>query len=146
MPTAGSLAAAFALLSVLFWPLERWWPSRPDQRRWRRPGVRTDLLYWFFTPLVTRAVTRLAVVAAVVALALVAGVPLDRGALQAFAGGRGRWTAVPVGLQALVVVVVGTGRTGSSTGAACGASTPSTTPPPRWTGCPRYGCTPSTTW
>jgi sterol desaturase/sphingolipid hydroxylase (fatty acid hydroxylase superfamily) len=107
MPTAGSLAAAFALLSVLFWPLERWWPSRPDQRRWRRPGVRTDLLYWFFTPLVTRAVTRLAVVAAVVALALVAGVPLDRGALQAFAGGRGRWTAVPVGLQALVVVVVG---------------------------------------
>jgi sterol desaturase/sphingolipid hydroxylase (fatty acid hydroxylase superfamily) len=58
--TPGILALAIGLLvvSAIFWALERWRPSLPEQRR-RRQDTRVDLAYWFFTPLVTRAATRL---------------------------------------------------------------------------------------
>lgn len=56
-PTLMSLAAGFLVLSAAFWLLERWRPSIAGQVR---TGIqtRTDLAYWFFTPLVTRFVTR----------------------------------------------------------------------------------------
>ena len=86
-PTLGSLVVGFVVLTLVFWPIERLRPAIPEQRRWRR-GSLTDLEYWFFTPLVTRAITRVALSAAVVALALAAGVPLDKPHVQAFRGRR----------------------------------------------------------
>jgi len=58
-PTLLSLAIALVLLSAVFWLIERWRPSLATQRR---EGIqtRTDVAYWFFTPLVTRFVTRVA--------------------------------------------------------------------------------------
>jgi sterol desaturase/sphingolipid hydroxylase (fatty acid hydroxylase superfamily) len=87
--------------------LERLRPARPGQRL-LRGGLRTDLAYWFFTPLVTRWVTRVAVIAAVVVLAARAGVPLDRAHLQAFAAGSGRAVQrLPVWVQVAAVVLLG---------------------------------------
>jgi hypothetical protein len=63
-PSLTGVVAGFLLLAVLLWPLERVWPSVAGQRI-RRRGFGTDVAYWFFTPLVTRVVTRLAVIVAV---------------------------------------------------------------------------------
>jgi sterol desaturase/sphingolipid hydroxylase (fatty acid hydroxylase superfamily) len=49
------------VLSAVFWLLERWRPSLPGQRR-QAADTRVDVAYWFFTPLVTRFVTRISVV------------------------------------------------------------------------------------
>ena len=73
----------FAILAALLWPLERWRPAIAGQSLWRR-GTPTDLAYWLFTPLVTRAITRAGVAGAVVVLALVAGLPLEREHIEAF--------------------------------------------------------------
>jgi sterol desaturase/sphingolipid hydroxylase (fatty acid hydroxylase superfamily) len=75
-PTLVSLVAGLLILSAAFWLLERWRPSIPGQRRERAQTV-TDLAYWFFTPLVTRFVTRVSVGLVFVLLALWQGVSLD---------------------------------------------------------------------
>ncbi len=51
-PSLTGVIAGFLLLSVLLWPLERMWPSVAGQGM-RRRGFGTDVVYWFFTPLVT---------------------------------------------------------------------------------------------
>lgn len=53
--------------------IERRWPALPKRPR---EGTRTDLTYWFFTPLVTRAITKVGLVCALIILALIAGVEL----------------------------------------------------------------------
>jgi len=106
-PTLGSLVFGFVALTIVFWPLERLRPAIPEQPRWRR-GTLTDLGYWFFTPLVTRVVTRAALIVAVVALAAAAGVPLRKPEVQAFLVGNG--SAVqrqPLWLQVVEVLVLG---------------------------------------
>jgi sterol desaturase/sphingolipid hydroxylase (fatty acid hydroxylase superfamily) len=75
-PTLVSLVAGLLILSVAFWLLERWRPSIRGQRR-ERVQTRTDLAYWFFTPLVTRFVTRTSVGLVFVLLALWQGVSFD---------------------------------------------------------------------
>jgi sterol desaturase/sphingolipid hydroxylase (fatty acid hydroxylase superfamily) len=106
-PTLGSLVFGFVILTIVFWPLERLRPAIPEQPRWRR-GTLTDLGYWFFTPLVTRVVTRAALIVSVVALAAAAGVPLRKPEVQAFLVGNG--SAVqrqPLWLQVVEVLVLG---------------------------------------
>jgi sterol desaturase/sphingolipid hydroxylase (fatty acid hydroxylase superfamily) len=106
-PSVGSLLVALLALAALFGVLERAWPAVRGQRWWRA-DVRTDLAYWFFTPLVTRAASRVAVIVAVVALAAMAGVPLDRAHVQAFAARtRTGAAALPLWLQAVTVLVAG---------------------------------------
>ena len=58
-PTIVSLVVGLLVVSGWFWALERWRPSIPTQRRTRSETV-TDVEYWFFTPLVTKAITRVA--------------------------------------------------------------------------------------
>ena len=55
-PTLLSAAVGLIVLSGVFWLIERLRPALPQQRR-RPVDRRVDLAYWFFTPLVTRAVT-----------------------------------------------------------------------------------------
>ncbi len=75
-PTLESLIVGFLVLSAAFWALERWRPSLPGQRR---DGIqtRTDLAYWFFTPLVTRFVTRVSLGAGIRVVAFWNGVTLE---------------------------------------------------------------------
>jgi sterol desaturase/sphingolipid hydroxylase (fatty acid hydroxylase superfamily) len=102
----GSVAVALALLALLFWPLERLRPSQP-QPAWRS-DTPTDVAYWFFTPLVTRAITRASLIIAVVVLAFAAGVPIDRDHVRAFAAGSGRGLGrQPVWLQVVEVLLLG---------------------------------------
>jgi len=69
------IGSAFALvaLTVALGSLEWVAPANPEQPLFRRRGIRVDLCYWFFTPLVTRAVTRLAIGLVLFAAAIVIG-------------------------------------------------------------------------
>ena len=103
----GALLLALLGLGLAFALVERRWPGVPAQRRWRQ-GTTTDLAYWFFTPLATRAVTRLALISAVILLAAAAGVPLDRAHVTAMAAGSGRLVQrQPRLLQVLEVLLLG---------------------------------------
>lgn len=103
-PTLVSLAVSLLVLSAVFWLLERWRPSIATQRR---DGIqtRTDLAYWFFTPLVTRFVTRvsLAVVFAIVALSQ--GLTFEQ--LRAVATTRQTWaSSLPGWLQIPLILLL----------------------------------------
>lgn len=102
------LFAGFAVLAAIFAVIERLSPAKPDQPAWRRDSG-TDLAYWFFTPLVSKAISRLAVGLAVALLAWHAGVPLTKEAIRAWAATpRAGWIAAqPRALQALEVLVLG---------------------------------------
>jgi sterol desaturase/sphingolipid hydroxylase (fatty acid hydroxylase superfamily) len=100
------LIVAFAVLAVVFGLMERLWPARPGQPRWRRDS-RTDLVYWFFTPLVTKTLTQVTIVAAVVFIAWRAGVvPLDREHVRAFVAGQRR-SALPPAVQIAAILLIG---------------------------------------
>ncbi|MEZ5318039.1 MAG: sterol desaturase family protein [Vicinamibacterales bacterium] len=74
-PTILSLTIGLAVLAIAFGLVERLRPALPDQHRSRRDtGV--DVAYWFFTPLVTKAVTRVAVGVAFALLAWWQGLSL----------------------------------------------------------------------
>jgi sterol desaturase/sphingolipid hydroxylase (fatty acid hydroxylase superfamily) len=101
------IAVSFVALSLVFGLVERLWPALPGQPRLRE-GFRTDLTYWFFTPLVTKAVSRVALVAGIVVIALAAGVPLEKGAIKAFVETRRTWVSeLPAFVQAVLVIVLG---------------------------------------
>jgi sterol desaturase/sphingolipid hydroxylase (fatty acid hydroxylase superfamily) len=63
------LLAGLGILSVLFIPLEVLSPGLPRQRRLRR-GRFLDLAYWFVAALMTRPITKVAVVIALLPLLL----------------------------------------------------------------------------
>ncbi|MCA9692743.1 MAG: sterol desaturase family protein [Myxococcales bacterium] len=111
------LFSVVVVLTALFWLLERryrptWPPDDPqDPSAARRLGLRrdtrTDLLYWLFTPLVTKTITSGALVVAVFVLASAKGVHVDRasGIGPLLAGspilGQPRWLQ---GIEALVLL------------------------------------------
>ena len=55
-PTFGTVAISFLAFAAILWPIERFWPDRSVQRV-RRGGFYTDLTFWVFTPIVSKAVT-----------------------------------------------------------------------------------------
>jgi sterol desaturase/sphingolipid hydroxylase (fatty acid hydroxylase superfamily) len=59
-------------LSTLLYALERLFPSVRGQPLWRKDS-RVDLLYWFFTPLVTKSVSKAISVAGVVMVMAILG-------------------------------------------------------------------------
>src|SRR5260221_10798822 len=97
------LTIAFLALTLIFWAIEFLWPSLPKQRR-LRGGMITDALYWFFMPIVTKTVTQVAILVALVPPMLLLGRSLDRAAVEA---GHGWVVAWPVWLQAVAVVLLG---------------------------------------
>ena len=104
MSILAELVLAFVALAVLFGVLEHCWPATAGQPRWRRDS-HTDLAYWFFTPLVTKAITRAGVLVAVVGVAYLAGVPLDRQHVRTFVAER-RSSPLPPAVQIVVMVVL----------------------------------------
>lgn len=97
------LVFALVILTLIFWAIEFFWPSRPEQRRLRR-GLGTDLIYWFFTPFITKNLGQLAVLIALVPPMLILGRKLDR---ETVAAGHGLIVTLPVWLQAVLLVVLG---------------------------------------
>ncbi len=97
------LSIAFLILTLLFWAVEFVWPSIRAQRKFRR-GFGVDVIYWFFTPLVTKAIGQFAVLLALVPLFLLLGWNLEK---ETVAAGFGPLIELPVWLQAVLIVVVG---------------------------------------
>jgi sterol desaturase/sphingolipid hydroxylase (fatty acid hydroxylase superfamily) len=77
------LGIALIALSFAFGAMEGRWPAVRGQGR-RRAGYRTDLAYWFLTPLVSGSLAAAAVAIVAVAVALLAGVDLDGAAVRRF--------------------------------------------------------------
>ena len=102
-PTITGLFVAFVLLTGIFWLIERLSPGVCGQKRFRR-GFRTDALYWFFSPLVTGAVSRIAIALLLAPLLLLAGRSLERSAINA---GWGPIAELPVWVQAMAILVLG---------------------------------------
>jgi sterol desaturase/sphingolipid hydroxylase (fatty acid hydroxylase superfamily) len=101
------LLAGLVLLSIVFAIVERA-PATPA-RRWTDPSVRTDLVFWFFTPLVTRTFTTLMLAGALVALAALVGLPIHPSDLRTLLTARGPIAHQPRWLQAIEVLVVSDG-------------------------------------
>src|SRR4051794_12891824 len=93
------LAIAFVALSVLFGIVERIWPGK--RQPWWRRGIKTDLGWWFFDPLVGQAVGFVAVVLGVLVTARLAGVPLDKEHIKEWANRDTAISAQPAWVQAL---------------------------------------------
>jgi sterol desaturase/sphingolipid hydroxylase (fatty acid hydroxylase superfamily) len=103
-PTIQSIAIAFAILSVVFFVVQKIWPSIPGQRTFRR-GFLTDVAYWAFTPLVTRSITPVAVGIALIPLALANGIDLRN--LKTLVQGHGALAAQPLWQQAIQIFLIG---------------------------------------
>lgn len=103
-PTLQSIAIGFVVLSAVFFVLQKIWPSVPGQKTFRR-GFVTDLFYWAFTPLVTRAITPIAVGVALIPIAVANGVELKD--LKTLAEGRGPLAEQALWLQAIQIFVIG---------------------------------------
>jgi sterol desaturase/sphingolipid hydroxylase (fatty acid hydroxylase superfamily) len=103
-PSIVALIVAFAVLGAVFWTLERLMPAVRGQRR-RRRDTTADVAYWFFTPLVTRAITKIGLAVVFLAIALSQGVPLR--VLAAAADTRETWVrSWPVWLQMVVLLLL----------------------------------------
>jgi len=103
MPTFTSLTFGFLILAAIFFVIERVSPGARRQRRLRR-GWTLDLLYWFFTPLVSRWLTRVCVGIAVGITILALGRSLDR---ESILRGFGPLARQPAWLQAIEILLLG---------------------------------------
>lgn len=102
MSSIPGIVIGLLLVGALMIPLERLWPSVRGQRILRR-GWRVDLVYWLFTPLVTRAVTRFVVGA----LLVIAVAVLAKGAtVQSLMAGHGPIGRQPKWLQAIELLLL----------------------------------------
>jgi sterol desaturase/sphingolipid hydroxylase (fatty acid hydroxylase superfamily) len=102
-PTIPGLLIAFAVLLLTFSALQL---LRPRDKRLPllRRGFWTDLAYWGFTPLVTRAITRITVLIAIVPIALLVYGKVDK---ELLLNGFGPAARLPLWLQAVLILVLG---------------------------------------
>jgi len=98
------LVISFIVLTLIFWAVEFFWPAVPAKRQWKRRGYGTDMFYWFFTPLISKPLSQLAVLITLVPMLWLLGRSLDRNAVLA---GYGPVLALPQWLQILLILVVG---------------------------------------
>src|SRR5262245_29195824 len=104
-PTLRSLVVGLAIVSLIFWILERWRPSSRAQRR-RGVDTRVDLAYWFFTPLVTRVVTRASLGLVLAIVAWSQGLTFDE--LRRLSTTRQTWaTSLPIAVQVPIILLLG---------------------------------------
>ena len=97
------LIIALVVFSLFFGVIEWLWPALPGRKREGRQ-LRTDLVYWFFTPLISRTITR----AALFTVAIIGAVIFGKEVVQSHvAQGYGPVAALPVGAQVLLTLVVG---------------------------------------
>ena len=95
------LAIGLVVLGLVFWPLERFFPSVRGKRVVRQ-GFRVDLIYWFFTPTITAGLTFGVTVLTAVAIILISGGDIRPGNLVI---GRPPISSLPPVLQYLTALV-----------------------------------------
>jgi len=96
-----SVLIGLGILSVAMIPLETIWPGIAAQRRLRR-GWLLDVIYWFFTALITKPVAKVAVVVALAPLLLLTGA----GSFETLLKGRGPLGRQPPLMQAAQMIIV----------------------------------------
>lgn len=79
-----NLLVVLVVLLVAFGLVERLWPAVPKLAAIRRPGFLLDLVYWFFNPMVTRAVTGFCAAMVVFSLIRVSDMDIDQLRLHGF--------------------------------------------------------------
>jgi sterol desaturase/sphingolipid hydroxylase (fatty acid hydroxylase superfamily) len=104
-PTVIGLTISFLLLALIFLALHKVSPGVRGQKIFRR-GYWVDLLYWFFTPLVTGFIARLAVIAAAIPLVILLGLSWDAFKNHTYQG-FGPVSRQPVALQMIEIFVLG---------------------------------------
>ncbi len=100
-PTLEGIAIGFLILSMAFFVLQKLFPSVRGQRTFRR-GFLTDVVYWAFTPFVTRVITPVAVGIALIPVAMANGIDI-----KDLAKGHGAISAQPLWQQALEIFIIG---------------------------------------
>lgn len=94
------------ILAGVLWSLEELWPNDRMQPRWR-PDSKTDVGYLLLGATVLRPLRALSVGVVVFVVLLLSGMPLRPGAVEAWLG-RETWTnTLPVGVQGLLVLLIG---------------------------------------
>ncbi len=104
-PSVAGLVVSLVVLGLVFGLIEWLAPARPEQPR-LRAGIPTDVTYWFFTPLVTKSITRVTIVIVVVGIALASGVPVTKEHIEAFLEPRGLASELPWGVQLVALLVL----------------------------------------
>ena len=102
-PTIQSVLIGFVVLLLAFRALQLLRP-RDERLPVLRRGFWTDLAYWAFTPLVTRAITRITVFIAIVPAALLVYGTVDK---ELLLHGFGPASRLPLWLQAGLILVFG---------------------------------------
>lgn len=102
----GELVTFLTVLCILFVVFRLLEFTRARERRLPvlRQGIRTDLIYLLFTPFVTKAITRTAVVLAIIPISMFAYGKFD---VEAIRGGFGPMSRLPVWLQVLAMLTIG---------------------------------------
>ncbi|MBY0275692.1 sterol desaturase family protein [Candidatus Binatia bacterium] len=103
--SVASVAVGLVVLGVLFGILERLVPAVTGQPRIRR-GTWVDVGWFFVTPLVSKSISRVAIVLALVGVAAASGVPIRLDALQEFLAPRPALAALPWGVQLVLLLLV----------------------------------------
>jgi len=97
-PSVTGVLVGLVVLGVVFGVLERFFPALAGQQR-MRDGVWVDVGWWFVTPLVTKWISRVAIVLVLVATAAAAGVKIDQPNLEAFLAPRPAVAELPWPVQ-----------------------------------------------
>lgn len=97
---------AFAALAAGFIAVERLWPAVRGQRL-LRAGWKTDAVYWLFTPIVSKNLSRLGIGVVLAILLLASGAKVNRENIEAALAGRDTWFSTwPLRVQAVSVLVL----------------------------------------
>lgn len=103
--SVASVAIGLVILGAVFGVLERVVPAVAGQPRIRR-GTWLDVAWFFVTPLVSKSISRVAIVLVLVAVAAASGVPIRLDALQDFLAPRPALAALPWGVQLALLLLV----------------------------------------
>ncbi|MBV9540699.1 MAG: sterol desaturase family protein [Alphaproteobacteria bacterium] len=95
------LVVAFGVLTLFYFVLAKLWPSVREQKVLRK-GYFTDCVYWLWTPIVTKAITPIAVGIVLLPLIYVFGLHF-----KTIAQGHGILATQPLWLQGIEVFVIG---------------------------------------
>ena len=106
MASLTGIVISFVVLGIVFYAIERLFPAIRNQPI-RRKGFSVDVIYWLFTPLVTRGITRAVTLFCVAAIALLMGHKPGPELGAKIAGGFGPVAAQPLWLIALEMLVLG---------------------------------------
>ncbi|HYT56044.1 MAG TPA: sterol desaturase family protein [Verrucomicrobiae bacterium] len=97
-----SLLMGLAILSIALIPLEIMWRGVARQRRFRR-GWLLDVVYWFFTALITKPISKVAVVMVLLPLLLLTGYGSFENLLKGH-GPLGRQSPLAQSVQMIILI------------------------------------------